>query len=130
MRVPTNFKYATTIGFWVSLFSLLLDSSIEKKILLSYSFSISVCGLLMQIIENNNKSIIQNIIDYGTPLIISLSNYKFNHKYEMSSRLFVPIILYYLYAYINKIDLNRQYKNFYKYNILNLILLTTYFVFK
>lgn len=130
MRVPTNFKYATTIGFWVSLFSLLLDSSIEKKILISYSFSISVCGILMQIFENNNKSIIQNIIDYGTPLIISLSNYKFNNKYELSIMLFVPIILYYLYAYINKIDLNRQYKNFYKYSILNLILLTTYFVFK
>ena len=129
MRVPTNFKYATTIGFWVSLFSLLLDSSIEKKIILSYSFSISVCGILMQIFENNNKSIIQNIVDYGIPLIISLSNYKFN-KYELSIMLFVPMTLYHLYAHIYKIDLNKQYKNFYKYNILNLILVTTYFNFK
>tara|TARA_Y100000813_G_C24155328_1_gene349367 strand:- start:1592 stop:1984 length:393 start_codon:yes stop_codon:yes gene_type:complete len=130
MRVPTNFKYATTIGFWVSLFSLLLDSSIEKKIILSYSFSISVCGILMQIFENNNKSIIQNIVDYGIPLMISLSNYKFNNKYELSIILFVPMILYHLYAHIYKIDLNKQYKNFYKYNILNLILITTYFNFK
>ena len=79
-------------------------------------------------ISNTNKSLFQNLIDYGIPLFITLSKIKTNKKYDFSVKLFIPYILYYLFTYIKNINLNKQYKNFNDYNIINIVLVLFYFL--
>tara|TARA_E500000178_G_C16969177_1_gene730069 strand:+ start:992 stop:1378 length:387 start_codon:yes stop_codon:yes gene_type:complete len=127
MRLPYKLKYATTIGFWTSIICLFVNDSIDRKIWLSYSFGISICGILMQIF-NTNKSLLQNLIDYGVPLFITLSKIKTNKKYDFSVKLLIPYILYNLFTYIKNINLNKQYKNFNTYNIINIVFVLLYFL--
>lgn len=124
--IPTDLKYATTVSFWIALYSLFLDNSMNKKILLSFSFSVSICGLFMQYFKPT-KNIILNLIHYGIPLFISLYYLQYSNKYNLSIKLFIPILLYYFIININNINLNIQYNNFNEYSILNLILTILYF---
>lgn len=128
MKVQTNFNYATTIGFWISIFSLFLNNSEIKKILLSYSFSIGATGIIYQYYKKNDKkSYIQNIIDYGIPILISIYFCSQIENKDINYKLFIPLVLFYMYVYLFKINLNKLYTNFLFYNNLCLLIMIIFY---
>jgi len=132
MFLPLDFKYATTVGFWLSIMTLFLQSTLIGKIFNSYSFGISTCGILMQLNKKyeQRKSLIKNIIHYIIPLLISLSMCFINRKkYDITYKVFIPIILYHIFTKIININLNKQYQNYQYYRIIALVLILVYFKF-
>lgn len=132
MFLPLDFKYATTVGFWLSIMTIFLQKTLLGKIFNSYSFGISTCGILIQINKKyeQQKSLIKNIVHYIIPLLISLSMSFINSKkYDFTYKLFIPIILYHIFTKLNNINLNKQYQNYQYYRIFTLLLILVHFKF-
>lgn len=128
MKVQTDFNYVTTIGFWISIFSLFLNNSEIKKILLSYSFSIGTTGIIYQYYKKyDKKSYIQNFIDYVIPITISIYFCSQIENNDINYNLFIPLILFYMYVFLFKINLNNLYTNFLFYNSLCLLILIIFY---
>ena len=128
MKVQTDFNYVTTIGFWISIFSLFLNNSEIKKILLSYSFSIGATGIIYQYYKKyDKKSYIQNFIDYVIPITISIYFCSQIENNDINYNLFIPLIIFYMYVFLFKINLNNLYTNFLFYNSLCLLILIIFY---
>lgn len=131
MNIPTDFRYATTLGFWISLLSIFINDLEWKKILLSYSFGIGVSGLIYQYNKNKNeqKSIAKNIIDYVIPILISIYYCSKIKNNDLNFKIIIPFIFFYFYVYLNKIDLDDLYYNYLFYNNLSIIIILTYYIY-
>ena len=132
MILPLDFKYATTVGFWLSIMTIFLHSTLIGKIFNSYSFGISICGILMQLRKKyeKRKSLLKNVIHYILPLIISLCMCFVNNKrYDLTFLIFGPIILYHLFTKMKNVNLDNQYKDYQYYRIFAIVLILVYFKF-
>lgn len=116
--IPTNFKYATTIGFWISFLCLFVEDNLYRKILIANVFAISTVGLIRQY-EVKENNLTKNIIKYVIPLSITLKLK--NKHYPFTYLLFSPTILYLSYTYDMKL-----YKN--RYIFLVILFQTIYFM--
>ena len=99
--IPTDFNYATTIGWWFMIIFYLLNL---KKYFNNIFIFIGIVGNLIasEWLKNIPKIIEgQNIVQHTIPLIISLSNFDINDDINI-------IILYYLLylVYLKVINVN------------------------
>ena len=131
--IPTNFNYATTIIFWVAILGILLKNSLLKKIIYSWVFAISITGLIIKATKDNGEkeNIIKIIVWYINPLLLSLIFFTSFDNTKINIKLFLPIIIYYLFISLRNSNIRKLYgKNSYIYLIISILLAIFYFLKK
>jgi len=123
--IPTNFKYATTLNFWLMIFlnlfgKFLLKNPIIFKLLRSFSFGIMITGSAIEskyFLDHDEILNLQNIIQHILPFTIYQFYYKKNITFVKIISYIITVLPYDFFIDIKKLLLNKRVR----YNIMMLI---------
>jgi len=115
--IPTDFRYATTIVFWITIVIYLFFNQYKKY----FNYVILICGVIGNFISMDwGKNIlglfgIHNLIEHVSILIVSIINFNINDP-------IYPVIIYYFLYLIFLRLFNKKGSNIYnKFNRITII---------
>lgn len=123
--IPSNFRYISVIGFYVS-FLIPFLSGTMKKMTMVYVFSITICGLLREMYFLT-YDIEKMLVYYVLPLTITLGFYE-KIQSELTVLLYVPFIIYFFVMKFLNINMTKLYIDYLFLTPLFLACLTIFYL--